>query len=226
MPICQDPIPNLLSPELTEAFLRTVSAERWHTYQLASGYREDIAHKLYLWNAAVGQSFHFPLQTVEVALRNVIHRALVEIYGANWTRDQTCRDVLSNKQIANITEAERRYNHIYNAIATTPQIVASLSLGFWVSMLNREYDRPVWATQTVTGFPNLLPRQTIVDVSQTAKRVQRLRNRIFHQEPLIRNDLSGDYGAILKLIGWICSEMKEWTSKISSVPRVIRKRPR
>ena len=34
-------------------------------------------HRLYLWNAAVGQSFHFPLQTAEVALRNVIHQALV-----------------------------------------------------------------------------------------------------------------------------------------------------
>ncbi len=226
MPIRQDNIPNLLTPELTAAFARAISPERWRTYQRASGHKEDIAHKLYLWNAAIGQSFHFPLQTAEVALRNVVHHALAALYGANWASNQACKAMLNPKRVDDITKAERRHYNIYNAGATTPQIVASLSLGFWVSMLRRDYNRAVWATQTVAAFPHLQQGETIVDVSRTATKVQDLRNRIFHQEPLIGNDLSGDYGSILKLIGWICPEMREWTRSISSVPRVIRERPR
>ncbi|MBU6265969.1 MAG: Abi family protein [Sphingomonadales bacterium] len=205
---------------------RAISPERWKTYQIAAGFNEATAHKLYLWNAAVGQSFHFPLQTVEVALRNVIHQALVAIYGANWTSSPACRSSLLPDKVNDITKAETRHYRIYAAAASTPQIVASLSLGFWVSLLRRHYNRSIWATQTATAFPHLKATETIVDVSRTATTIQDLRNRIFHQEPLIGQDLSREYAAVLRMLGWICPEMREWVRKLSSVPRVIRERPR
>lgn len=226
MPIRQDNIPNLLTPGLTAAISRTISPERWKTYQIAGGFHDELAHRLYLWNTAVGQSFHFPLQTAEVALRNVIHLALCAIYGQNWTSDPACRAMLLPDKVTDITKAETRHYKKYGGAPTTPQIVASLSLGFWVSLLRRHYNRSIWATQTAAAFPHLNNGQTIIDVSHTATTIQDLRNRIFHQEPLIRQNLSAEYAAILRMIGWICPEMKEWTRKLSSVPKVIRERPR
>lgn len=154
MPIRQDRIPDPVTPELTAAFNRAISPERWRTYERAGGFHADSAHRLYLWNAAVGQSFHFPLQTVEVGLRNVIHNALADIYGANWSADPACRHTLRPKQVDDITKAERRHYSIYAAAATTPQIVASLSLGFWVAMLRREYNQTIWNTHTPHAFPS------------------------------------------------------------------------
>jgi len=226
MPIRQYRIPGPVTPALTAAFDRAISPERWRTYERAAGFSTDSAHRLYLWNAAVGQSFHFPLQTVEVSLRNVIHLALADIYGANWSTDAACKNMLKPKQVDDITKAERRHYSIYSAVASTPQIVASLTLGFWVAMLRRDYNRVIWNSHTQHAFPHLGANESIVHVSRTATRIQDLRNRIFHQEPLIGHNLSEDYGAILRMIGWICPEMREWTRTYTSVPQVIRERPR
>lgn len=226
MPIRQDNIPNQVTPQLMAAFQRSISPERWRTYERAAGFDTESAHKLYLWNAAVGQSFHYPLQTVEVCLRNVIHLALADIFGPNWTSEPNCRNMLQIKQADDITKAERRYYHINQTAASTPQIVASLSLGFWVAMLRRDYNQAIWNTHTNHAFPHLGNGQTITDVSRTGTKIQVLRNRIFHQEPLIGHNLLGDYSEILKMIAWICPEMKEWTRRNTSVPKVIRERPR
>lgn len=226
MPIRQVSIPATLTVQLTAAFARTISPERWRTYERAAGFRPDSAHQLYLWNAAVGQSFHFPLQTVEVCLRNVIHLALVDIFGPNWSAEPACRNMLHPRQSDDITKAERRHYSIHSAAASTPQIVASLSLGFWVSVLRREYNSGIWNTHAPIAFPHLGINETIINVSRTGTRIQNLRNRIFHQEPLIGHNLSEEYAAILQMIGWICPEMKAWTRTHSSVPRVIRERPR
>ncbi|QYU68097.1 hypothetical protein J4558_25165 [Leptolyngbya sp. 15MV] len=174
----------------------------------------------------MGQSFHFPLQTLEVALRNVIHQAIATEFGADWPQEQTCRNILHPKQVEDITKAERRHYSIKGRAATTPQIVASLSLGFWTALLRRNYNRHLWANQTTAAFPHLRPGDSISVVSAKVNNVQDLRNRIFHQEPLLGHDLSREYGDILAVLGWICPETREWVRSHSSVPDVIRARPR
>ena len=226
MPIRQAPITATITPELTAAFQRAISPERWRTYRFAAGFREEKAQELYLWNAAVGQSFHFPLQTVEVALRNVTHAALTAQYGANWCFANGCRSMLGQRLVDDLDKADHRFQKIYGATPTTPQLLASLSLGFWVSLLRKPYQIAIWTQHAPAAFPNLTPGQTINDVSQTGTAIQDLRNRIFHQEPLIGHNLSQDYGDILAMLGWICSEMRDWVRLHSSVPRVIRERPR
>jgi len=134
--------------------------------------------------------------------------------------------MLRVKQVDDITKTERRHYAINGQAPTTPQIVASLSLGFWVSMLRRDYNRSVWANQTTTAFPHLAARETIADVSRTGTTIQDLRNRIFHQEPLIGHNLTADYAAIIRMVGWICPEMRDWMRAHSSVPLVLRERPR
>ena len=111
MPIRQDNITPNVTPELITAFNRTISPQRWRTYMLAAGFHEETAVKLYLWNAAIGQSFHFPLQSAEVALRNVIHNALTSLYGANWSSDPNCRHRLGPQLEENIIKSERRHRN-------------------------------------------------------------------------------------------------------------------
>lgn len=226
MPLRQASIASTVTPALTQAFQRTVSVERWHTYLIAGGHRQDHAHRLYLWNATIGQSFHYPVQTVEVALRNMVHNVLVKLYGAEWATDAPCRTMLGTKQVREIEKAERRHVKKYGQHPKTPQIVASLSLGFWVTMLTRRYNRIIWQSCTPLAFPALPADKTIVDVAAVARRIQDLRNRVFHQEPLIGRNLSQDYSDILTLLAWICPETREWMRTNSSVPSVMRERPR
>jgi len=215
-----------VTPALTAAFERTMSPERWRTYRFAAGFNENLAHRLYLWNAAVGQSFHFPLQTVEVSLRNVISSAISAIYGPHWTTEPGIRSNLQPHQLSDILKAEQRFYGIHGHNPNTSQTVASLSVGFWVALLRRHYHPYIWETETANAFPHLAGGETIAHVAETGTTIQDLRNRIFHQEPLIGRNLSGDYGAILKMLRWICPHTLDWMRAHSSVPVVIRERPR
>lgn len=226
MPIRQVPITAIMTAELTSAFARTVSPERWRTYLFAAGFRQDLALRLYLWNAAIGQSFHFPLQTVEVALRNVTHATLSAKYGSNWCFSQNCRSMIGPRMVNDLEKAEHRHRKIYAQIPSTPQLLASLSLGFWVALLRRPYHKALWSGQIISAFPNLDPGKTLADVSKVGTAIQDLRNRIFHQEPLIGHNLSQHYSDILKMLGWICHDTRQWVRQHSSVPLVIRERPR
>lgn len=226
MPLRQDPIVAVITPGLTAAFQRTVSPERWRTYRFAAGFNEQKSHNLYLWNVAIGQSFHFPLQAVEVALRNVTHAALTALYGGNWCFDNACRAMLGQRLVDDLDKAEQRFTKKYTKAPTTPQLLASLSLGFWVSLLRKPYHNAIWAAHANAAFPNLPAGASMTEVSNTGTHIQDLRNRIFHQEPLIGHNLSQDYAHVLKMLGWICDETREWVRRHSSVPKVIRERPR
>ncbi|HEV7255750.1 MAG TPA: hypothetical protein VGN97_21955 [Mesorhizobium sp.] len=226
MPIRQDPIAAIVTPALMTAFSRTVSPGRWGTYLEATGFNEEVALRLYLWNAAVGQSFHFPLQAAEVALRNVVSAAIAAEFCPNWWSDGACRAALGLDRCGEIDKAAQRIRRKYGVEPHTDQIVASLMLGFWAAMLKREHNPHLWATRTQSAFPHLGPGQGIRNVSSTTNTVQDLRNRIFHHEPLIGRNLSEDYAAILRLLGWICPETRQWVREHSSVPLVMRQRPR
>lgn len=217
----------MISLALTAAFARTLSNDRWRTYQIASGFNDDLAHRLYLWNAAMGQSFHFPLQSVEVALRNVTHQALTAEFGVDWPLNQACRAALGAYQLGDIAKAEQRHRRKYGHNPTTPQLVASLSLGFWITILrNRAFNGTLWANQLQAAFPGLTATENLASIGRAGTDIQDLRNRIFHQEPLIGHNLTADYGAIMRMLGWICTETRDWTRQHSSVPRVLRERPR
>lgn len=225
VPIRQDGDPGPLTAALNTAFSRTVSPDRWRTYQRAGGGDDDLALQFYLWNAALGQSFHFPLQAAEIALRNVIHDALTMDYGMEWCFDDRCRGMLHEKQRIAIDKAAARHIKKYGTEAATSNVVASVTFGFWTSLLRREYARSIWDWHTKRAFPHLGDSESIRTVRATAEVVQDLRNRIFHHEPLIGHNLLADYGAIIRLLGWICPRTKNWVKRHTSVPVIIRQRP-
>jgi hypothetical protein len=210
MPIRQDNLTSVMTPELTAAFVRTVSSERWRTYRLAAGFHDNTAIELYLWNAAIGQSFHFPLQTVEVALRNVIHNSHITLYGANWSSDPNFRGLLDPRLETDIITTERRHRNKYSSTL----------------FLRPTYRVPIWSLELSNAFPHLAVGEALSDVSATGTKIQDLRNRIFHQEPLIGHNLLDDYSAIMRMLAWICPETEAWARKNSSVTKVIRERPR
>lgn len=226
MPLRQGGLIADYSADVMRALRRTVSTPRWRTYLIAAGFREEVAHSLYLWNAAIGQSFHFPLQAAEVALRNVVNDALVDVAGPGWWNDAEGRVLLGRERCEDIDKCANRLRRKYGREPDTGQIVASLTLGFWAAMLKREYNRRIWDAHTRDAFPQLGPNESIRHVSGMANDIQDLRNRIFHHEPLIGRDLSGDYGNILRLVGWICPITRDWVRHHATVPGVIRLRPR
>ena len=209
---------------LTLAFRESLSRPRLHVYERAAGYKPDRAIRLYLWNVAIGQSFHFPLHCLEIALRNRIAEVLLTEFGKHWWRDAQARHIFSSRSCEEIKKVVRRLRR-QKAKPSTDDVVAGLSFGFWVSVLAPRYKPHIWSKHLTRAFRHL-PNGTLQNqIYNLANRVLELRNRMAHHEPLLSRNLSQDYANLLQLLNWICPDTKDWVKHHCSVPSTLRKKP-
>ena len=107
----------------------------------------------------------------------------------------------------------------------TAQVVAGLSFGFWVGLLQPKYNPEVWSSQLRGAFPHLPADETRVTLFKYAGDVATLRNRISHHEPIFKRDLLSDFGELMKLLAWICPETGKWIRPHCHVPALMRAKP-
>ncbi len=208
----------------------SLSRERMNTYVFATPNHDmEAAIRLYVWNTAISSAFYGVLQGLEVAVRNAMHRELSRQYGASWF-DNPCVGIddggMRRIQSAKQELHRRRYEHTLPA-----SVVASLSFGFWVSLLgpgglqseqNRRanYEMTMWRPALRQAFPHtrsLTRRQA----HAALERLRILRNRIAHHEPIFRRRLDADHELILDVTSWISPNTSEWLSHHSRVPMLL-----
>jgi hypothetical protein len=56
-------------------------------------------------------------------------------------------------------------------------------------------------------------------------RLNRLRNRVAHHEPIHGRDLAGDHVDLLAVAGWMHPMVAAWIAGLSRVPAVLAARP-
>ncbi|MDP2354981.1 MAG: hypothetical protein Q8M31_02835 [Beijerinckiaceae bacterium] len=204
--------------------IETLSTERFATYLKAAGYNRDRAMRLYVWNAHVGEAFHTPIQTVEVALRNGVNKALRSTFGDYWWADEKYRKTIDRERHSDLDTVEKRIRK-RGLTMVNGQVVAGLSFGFWVGMLQPRYNPALWGAQLRPCFVKLPATETRDSLFKSASAIAGLRNRISHHEPIIARDLSADFAEIMKLLGWICPDTREWVRPHCRVPELIRSKP-
>ena len=214
----------LLTDHLLDQLRHTISSDRLGTYLTAAGFDEDRALRLYLWNAQVGEAFHLPVQGVEVGLRNCVNAGLTGRFGPDWWKDGEFLAVADRERQRDIETARRRIEN-RRARLSTPQLVATLSFGFWVGLLRPRYHPSIWSSYLWSSFRNLPKNKARQDLAVSAKRVADLRNRIWHHEPVFRMDLSDEYHAIVQLLTWICPIKASWLRPYCRVPQMLRQKP-
>ena len=221
-------------------FKRQIIADRLTRDRLTS-YLEAVkgdvhaAIGLYNWNARVAASFHEDLGCLEVVFRNAVDEALVA-YGAAqgwpevWYRR---RSLFPGKQ------GHRAWNQIGAArkrAASRPphqeihgKVIAELSFGFWRFLSTEPYLTSLWVPAVAAAFPQHPiagnPRQVRADVEGRMQRLNFLRNRIAHHEPVHQRNLARDHAEVLEFIGWICPDCRAWAEAVSRTPGIIGARP-
>ena len=169
------------TPAVLRALEASLSFERLTAYRRETGGNLERALGLYLWNTAISAALYGPLQGLEVAMRNAVHRELSTVYGASWydhpalPLSPVAKTLLRD---AKATIAQRKKPVI------PPRVVAELSFGFWVSLLGPGpsglYEMRLWRPILYKAFPNAkLSRKA---VHQPLDRLCTLRNRIAHHE--------------------------------------------
>ncbi|HEV7367646.1 hypothetical protein [Arenibaculum sp.] len=217
-----------LYPALLSALEVSLSPERMATYIAAAGGDREKAIRLYTWNTAVSAAFYGPLQGLEVAVRNAMHRQISATYGPNWYDNPQCRlDAGALNRVAGAKADLGREGYPVDP----PHVVAALAFGFWVSLLGRggymadaratraNYEMSLWRPALHRAFPHV--RKSRADVHRPLDYLRTFRNRIAHHEPIFGRHLVADYASILEVAGWICPSTRDWIAYHSRVPEIL-----
>jgi hypothetical protein len=217
-------MPNDEQLPLIEKLRFSLSSDRIGTYLTAAGFDHERALRLYLWNAFVGEAFHLPVQAVEVCLRNSINFGLSGLFGPEWWRDSEFLRLAEHERKSDLELAQRRIRNRGRPLVTG-QMVATLSFGFWVGVLQPRYNPAVWSAQLRIAFPDLPANKSRYDLADGAKKTADLRNRIWHHEPVFRMNLSEEFHSIMEFLAWLSPEKAGWVRPHCRIPALLRQKP-
>lgn len=200
----QAPFP--YSKHMLSKLEEALSIDRLSTYSQLAGNDPEKAILLYLRNIDFCSALYGPLQTLEIVIRNAMHREFSGAYGAEWYDNPSLR--LEHQQQAAIIDVKNSLRLQKKAVIP-PQVVASLSFGFWVGLLGNKYEN-FWRPHLYSTFPKLPRPSKRKDVHGSLNKIKRLRNRIAHHEPILNRNLDEDYQLILSAIAWVAPEVARW----------------
>ena len=213
--------------DLLDELEAALSRERLGTYLDATGGDREGAIRLYAWNTAVSAAFYGPLQGLEVALRNAMHRRLAERYGEAWYDNRDAgldRGAMQRVASARTELARDAYGD------DPPRIVAALSFGFWVSLLGpggrigagrkANYEMTLWRLALRGAFAHRAT-MTRKEAHRPLNALRTVRNRIAHHEPVFARDLARGHERIVEVVGWITPGTRRWVEHHSRVPAIL-----
>ncbi|MBP2171414.1 hypothetical protein J2125_004606 [Erwinia toletana] len=88
--------------------IASLSVQRFKPYLVSAGHNQDYAFGLYLYNARMAKAFLFPLQILEVTLRNRINDIFCRAFCEKWCFDHGLRKILSKASLATLDRAINR----------------------------------------------------------------------------------------------------------------------
>ena len=182
---------------------------------------ESRAVKHYQSNIKLTEAFYTSLSVLEVALRNALSRELKTMTG----RDDWYVIFANTSGLTNlnkyITQASKQIAGRHEQI-TTSKIIAELTLGFWVSLLNAEYERLLWKDLR-RAFPYIPKKdRKRKNVSAPLNRFRAFRNRVFHNESICWNmkKVQEIHDELLLVLEWINKDLPEWLTEIDRFENV------
>lgn len=205
----------IYTPVIIENLESSISTDRLSTYMQDSQNNKENALKLYLWNTEISAAFYMPLQSLEIALRNSLNNALITGFQTNTWYDTFPIDPIGRQKIEDAKRTVRRLHRQINP----SQIVAELSFGFWLSLLNRQHHQSLWIPYLNKAFPHA--HLSRADILRDLDHLRTFRNRIAHHEPIFKRHLEQDYKSIISAIGWICPDTEKWTDAHNSILKTL-----
>lgn len=150
------------------------------------------AMELYAFNSEVAAAFVHPLHHVEVALRNRMHGRLAVLFGSDaWWDSAPLSD--AGRRMLVTAKADLRTRREQRHLPD--DMVAALSLGFWVSLLGGRYHRSLWIAALHEVFPGAA-RGAVHRDYQPASPCGRSRPGVPAPGPAVPGSLPGYAGAI------------------------------
>lgn len=196
----------LNSEQLREAFVSSLSAERFATYRNIAKGNQIIAINLYKCNSDLSLSLWPLLQLWEICLRNKLNDFLCWKYSYLWCYDelQAIRQLKRNDQRRLLKARNRQERAREVKQAPLGAIIADLSPGFWVSLLGKSYEVPfAWRynLSRIFAYDDALSRELAWSICDN---LLKLRNRIAHHEPILNLPLEQRHVDLSRIVAAMC----------------------
>ena len=202
---------------LTEAF----SAQRLSKYVAYNHGDSERTVMHYKANLRLAESLYISLSVFEVTLRNSLSRELCNMAGkADWFDIFYVYSDLKSL----VPEIDKAKTQIRNRgeKVNTDKLISELTFGFWVMLLNSQYERVLWKSLR-KAFPNLPKKdRQRKNVSAPCNTLRRLRNRIFHQEAICWDlyYLTCLHDNLVTVLGWMNTDIQQWLESIDPFDNV------
>lgn len=225
-----------------EKLKQGLSVQKLNSYSRFLGCQTDkelIA--AYMVLQSLQEKFYLPMQLVEITLRNNINDGVKELlsnrgaaanYSNRWYNTVPVTDISKSQvdQAKRKAKAEvrgRGYNH--------HDVVARLTFGFWVYLLDSPHrltgaanrDHQLWPFLNDSVFPDRGDKG-IPALFNDLNTLNKLRNRLFHHEPIWRSKgvdskqsaldkLQNNYSLVMDVLGYLSPDKLILVNSINMV---------
>jgi hypothetical protein len=206
---------------MTESQLKYyLSSPRFNVYLAQTGNDFEKAYRFYKANIELSEAFYPVLSVLEVCLRNAINEKLKQHFNDSyWFKNHLPKEFRPF-----IAEAEQKIVSQHKTV-TADKIIAELNFGFWNRLFNRNYTSLLWKPLRLI-FKNtpkhLRQRDTVADYLY---RIRKLRNRVYHYEPIFRNlqDVEKQYNEMISFITWLDKDLPKLLDEIDRFKEIYNK---
>jgi hypothetical protein len=207
---------------------RLLSSPRFGRYVSVAGSAERAAD-LYAWNGRLSGAVHEELGMLEVVLRNALDRQLVKYHQVTLNGDgRWYADPLmpwqSARMIDQIDRARAQATGNWRFPEVHGKVIAEVTFGFWRYVLAAPYQSTLWAPALRHAFPYLNPARRAT-VYQLVDRLNSVRNRVAHHEPIHCLNIAARHKEVLLAASWIDPAAAAWIEETSRVTTVLKMRP-
>ena len=217
----------VLQNNLIELF----SNNRLKSYKFNSSDDNNIALKRYLYNIEISKALYPLLSILEISLRNRINKAIENIIKQNWLIDeieQQC--ILLDNEHKKLLDAKKKLINKGHKQISKDDLIAELSLGFWIHLCTKRYKTALWHKQSFfrtvfADYPNFSEFDKLSKIFPILQLMLKLRNRIFHHEIVINHPygIANCYNDLRKLLGFISNDSLQYLDKICDFQEIITK---
>jgi Abi-like protein len=194
-----------------------LTSERLTAYLIATKGDVGAAIRLYERNTRLSEHLYGVLQACEVAVRNSIHINLSAGLGRTDWYDSF---KFGRREMLMIGDAKLNVQRFKSKVLPG-QIVAELTMGFWIRLLAPEYEKSLWVKHLHKSFSHYRKPNRVLIFARLDE-IRRLRNRVAHHEPIFKKDHLREYAKIIEAIRWICPSTAAWVDSSSSFPRYVK----
>jgi hypothetical protein len=170
-------------------FEMLISPQRLARYKAACGSNTRKVVKLYRANIRISKSFLAALSLFEIVLRNKIDSHYKALYPAIAGRHEWLLSFILPGGFLTANGCQNSLNKInstYTSLGnnyTHDKLLAELSFGFWKFLFaGRQF--MAGGSTLLVAFPNLPPRHSQSHIYTKLDRINSIRNRVAHHEPV------------------------------------------